>query len=80
MNPDSDHHPLPRQPTINECLRERHTTNPAHSNGKPVVPSTTTNINVRFAPISSLELEIKQAMKTTPALSQTIESDTLLLT
>jgi hypothetical protein len=36
---------------------------PAHSDGKPGVSSTVTKINVRFAPDSLLQLEIKPTRK-----------------
>jgi len=54
---------MPRLQTINECLRTHSPLCPAHSNGKPAVPSTTTHINVRFAPTSPIELEIRQLTK-----------------
>ena len=62
MKRDGTNQVMPRRQTISECLRERHTANPAHSNGKPDVPSTTTNINVRFAPISMIGFEIQRDM------------------
>jgi hypothetical protein len=41
-----------RLQTINECLRAQPQIGPASSNGKPVVSSTTTNKNDRFAPLA----------------------------
>jgi hypothetical protein len=49
----------PQLQTISECLRVLPETCPAHSNGKPDVPVTTNNINVRFAPDFLLKLQIK---------------------
>jgi hypothetical protein len=48
---DDINHTVPRLETINECLRTQIPISPAHSNGKPVVSSTTTNPSVRFASI-----------------------------
>jgi hypothetical protein len=47
--------------TINECPRVLPEKHPAHSNGKPAVSSTTTNINVWFVPLSLIQLPIKTA-------------------
>jgi hypothetical protein len=52
LNFDGINDMMPRRQTINECLRAQPSIGPAHSNGKPVVSSTTTNLNDRFAPIS----------------------------
>lgn len=67
-----------RLQTLNECLRVLPEMNPAHSNGKPDVPSTTNNIDVRFAPHSSLQLQIRHIMKTTPSLNETPFADLML--
>jgi hypothetical protein len=52
------------QPT-NECLRAQPVISPAHSNGKPVVSSTTTNQNDRFAPLSppAVDFGVRFVMK-----------------
>lgn len=63
-----------RQP-INECLRALPEARPAHSNGKPDVPSTINNIDVRFAPNSSLQITIKYPMNAIPSLNQTPFAD-----
>ena len=47
-----------RNQTLTEC-RKRENMKPAHSNGKPGVP-TTTLISVRFAPFSTFKFEIKE--------------------
>ena len=47
-----------RNQTLTEC-RKRENMKPAHSNGKPGVP-TTTLISVRFAPFSTFTSEIKE--------------------
>jgi hypothetical protein len=59
MKTDDIYNTAPRLQTINECLRVLPETYPAHSNGKPGVPSMTTHISVRFAPISPVQLQIK---------------------
>jgi len=64
--------------TINECLRESPKTCPVHSNGKPGVSSLTNNIDVRFAPTSSLKITIKHSMKDTSSLNQTPFVDLML--
>ena len=52
---------------------------PAHSNGKPAVSSTTINIDVRFAPISTDQIQIKKrSVKKSPTLSQTPFTDLML--
>ena len=78
MKTDDLNHAMPRLQTINECLRVLPETCPAHSNGKPDVPSTTNNIDVRFAPATRLPLQIKHSMKTTPSLNQTPFTDLML--
>ena len=56
--------------------------NPAHSNGKPGVSSTTINIDVRFAPDSIQTVQIKRRhnmkMKKPVSLSQTPFTDFML--
>src|SRR5882757_6023960 len=64
--------------TLNECLRVLPETSPAHSNGKPDVPSTINNIDVRFAPHSPLQLQIRHVMKTAPSLNETPFVDLML--
>ena len=59
METDNFNSAKPRLQTINECLRMLPETHPAHSNGKPDVPSTTTHISVRFVPLSLFQLPIK---------------------
>lgn len=49
---------------INECRDQNPVTKGfAHSNGKPDAPSTTINISVWFAPISTMELGIRRLAK-----------------
>lgn len=49
---------------INECCEQNPvTTGFAHSNGKPAATSTTTNINVRFAPVLPVEVGIRRLTK-----------------
>ena len=64
--------------TLNECLRVLPETSPAHSNGKPDVPSTINNIDVRFASHSPLQLQIRHVMKTAPSLNETPFVDLML--
>jgi len=61
MNTGDISNSLPQAQTINECLRALPETQPAHSNGKPAVSPSTTNISVRFAPVSLLHLQIRTA-------------------
>lgn len=49
------------QQTINECTLRSAEPGLAHSKGKPDVPSTTTNINVRFAISYTMEIQIRFA-------------------
>jgi hypothetical protein len=58
MKTDEANSLIARPQTINECLRVLPETCPAHSNGKPDVPSTTNNINIRFAPDLAIQLQI----------------------
>jgi hypothetical protein len=62
-------HMMPRIQTINECLRVQPLLCPAHSNGKPVVSSTTTNKNDRFAPISPVAVDFAVRFVLKPATS-----------
>jgi hypothetical protein len=59
MKSDDISNATPRLQTINECLRVLPEMLPAHSNGKPGVPSMTAHINVRFVPLSMVQLQIK---------------------
>lgn len=52
----------PSLKTINECRREG-IKKPGHSKGKPAVPSMTNNINVRFAALLPVEIEIRRLNK-----------------
>lgn len=61
METDDFNSVMPRLQTINECLRTLPEISPAHSNGKPDVPSTTTHISVRFVPLSWFQLPIKKS-------------------
>jgi hypothetical protein len=65
------HNTIPKAQTINECLRGQSALCSAHSNGKPVVFLTTTNINARFATDPLLQFQIKHPVKTLPSISQT---------
>ena len=67
-----------RLQTLNECLRVPPETSPAHSSGKPDVPSTINNIDVRFAPPISIQLQIRHVMKTTPSMNETPFADLML--
>lgn len=60
---DSKNTMLRLQAIINECRRALPASTPAHSIGKPDVSCTITNINVRFAAISSQPLKIKHPAK-----------------
>ena len=52
---------MPQSQTINECCEQNPgTTGCAHSKGEPAASLTTTNISVRFAPISSAVLAIRR--------------------
>jgi hypothetical protein len=54
-----------RVQTINECQRGWSEINPAHSNDKPDASSySTTKISVRFVSFQSMNLQIKNLMKT----------------
>jgi len=59
MKIDDISNATPQLQTINECVRALPEMNPAHSIGKPGVLTTTTHINVRFVPLSLIQLQIK---------------------
>lgn len=55
---------MPSLPTISECRDiNTHHEECAHSNGKPDVSLSTINMDIRFAPILTLEIQIKHLMK-----------------
>jgi hypothetical protein len=64
--------------TINEWLLELPEMCPAHSTGKPDVPTMINNIDVRFAPDSSLQIQIRHFMKTSPLSAETPFTDLML--
>jgi hypothetical protein len=51
--------------TINECGQVPSAISPAHSKGKPAVPPTTHNINVRFAALSPVPIPIRHQIRLT---------------
>jgi hypothetical protein len=69
---------MPRLQTTNERLRTQHKMCLADSNDRPVTPSNVTSINVQFAPVSLLQLQIKHPMKTASPLSQTPFADLMM--
>lgn len=50
-------------PTINECGQEESTIAPAGSKGKPGVPPTAYNINVRFVTLSPVTVPIRHQIR-----------------
>ena len=81
MNSANNISAMSQAQTINECLRGQTSVNPAHSNGKPDVSSTTINIDVRFASHSTQPVQIKRRqtkMKKPVSLSQTPFTDLML--
>jgi hypothetical protein len=62
-------HMMPQLQTVNECLRAQPSIGPVHSNGEPVVSSTTTSTNDRFAPISPPAVDFGVRFVLKPAAS-----------